>query len=545
MAEGGSGDLEDELERLRRKCDSLTRELEEARLYRRAVENSPLPTMCVSGPKGRYQFINEAFARMLGLSLDEVSARDPFQVFAASAHPDEFEHERHTLERMARGELDSHRFEKRMVVEGQERHYQLDVFATRDAQGRLEFLTGFFTDIETRRTLDQARQRFEKDLLEAQKLGTVGKLAGGIAHDFNNRLTIIMGHAELMKRGAARDSALVGHADMVLSSARRAAELTQQLLAYSRRQVLNPGAFDLNEMVARMERVLSTALGERVELSTVLGAERPVVADPGQIEQVILNLALNARDAMMDGGSIVIETRDVTLRANDHATLGPGDYVALIVSDTGSGIADEIRPHIFEPFFTTKEKGQGTGLGLSMVEGIVSQSGGAIDVRSAVGQGTAFTILLPRARENQAPPRPKRESSPPHVSNFETVLVCDDEPEVRKLLTRVLGLRGYTVLSAGSAKEALAIASRYDGPIQLLVTDIAMPEMDGFQLASELRQLHRHAAVLYISGYTENAEKLSVRLGPNTQYLAKPFLPGDLTSLVSSMLEQTPERQEQ
>jgi signal transduction histidine kinase/ActR/RegA family two-component response regulator len=424
-----------------------------------------------------------------------------------------------------------------MVVDGREHVYQLDAFATRDAQGRLEFVTGFFTDIEAQRTLDRDRQRFEKELLEAQKLGTVGKLAGGIAHDFNNRLTIIMGHAELLKRGLPRDGALVGHADMVLSSARRAAELTQQLLAYSRRQVLNPAAFDLNEMAERLGRVLATALGERIELSTVLGAERQVVADPGQIEQVILNLALNARDAMPEGGQLVIETRDVTLQAGEHPTLCPGEYVALVVSDTGAGIPEEIRPHIFEPFFTTKEKGQGTGLGLSMVEGIVSQSGGAIDVCSTVGRGTVFTILLPPSRENRTTARPKPESAPPKTSHFETVLVCDDEPDVRELVARVLGLRAYTVLSAGSGAEALSIAGRHQGPIHLLVTDVAMPEMDGIRLASELRKVHRQVAVLYISGYTENAEKLSVPRGPNTHYLAKPFLPGDLTSLVSSILE--------
>ncbi len=494
--------------------------------------------MCVSGPKGRYQFVNAAFAHMLGQSLSEVQGRDPFQVFAASAHPEEFELERQTIGRVARGEIDTYRLEKRLVVEGREHVYQLDAFATRDAQGRLEFITGFFTDIEERRALEKARQRLENELLEAQKLGTVGKLAGGIAHDFNNRLTIIMGHAELLKRALPHDSALVGHADMVLGSARRAADLTQQLLAYSRRQVLNPAAFDLNEMADRMRRVLETALGERVELSTVLEARRQVVADPGQIEQVILNLALNARDAMTEGGRLVIETRDVTVLAGQHPTLGAGDYVALVVSDTGVGISDEIRPHIFEPFFTTKEKGHGTGLGLSMVEGIVSQSGGAIDVRSTVGKGTTFTILLPRAHATQAPPRPKPESAPPKTSRFETVLVCDDEADVRDLLARVLGLRAYSVLSAGSGQEALDIARRHDGPIHLLVTDVAMPGMDGTKLADELRKIHRHAAVLYISGYTENAEKLSVPLGPNTYYLAKPFVPGDLTSLVSSILEE-------
>jgi len=502
------------------------------------VEHSPLPTMCVSGTKGRYQFVNDAFARMLGLSLDEIRGRDAYEVFVEVSHPDEYEVERATIGRVARGEIDAYSLVKRLIVGETERLVQLDAFATRDAQGRLELMTAFFTDIEPRRALEQAERRFEKELLEAQKLGTVGKLAGGIAHDFNNRLTIIMGHAELLKRGLPRDSPLVSHADLVLASAKRAAELTQQLLAYSRRQVLTPSAFDLNEMTDRMRRVLDTALGERIELFTALGARRQVVADPGQIEQVILNLALNARDAMPAGGKIVIETRDVTLNDDQHGTLDAGDYVALVVADTGVGIPDDVRPHIFEPFFTTKEKGQGTGLGLSMVEGIVSQSGGAIDVESTVGEGTVFTILLPRARGSEAPARPKPESSPPKASHFETVLICEDEPEVRALLTRVLSLRAYAVLSAASGADALDMARRHEGPIHLLVTDVAMPQMNGIQLAGELRRLHPRAAVLYISGYTENAEKLSVPLGPNTHYLAKPFLPGDLTTLVSSILEE-------
>ncbi|HEX3596719.1 MAG TPA: ATP-binding protein [Polyangiaceae bacterium] len=322
-----------------------------------------------------------------------------------------------------------------------------------------------------------------------------------------------------------------------MASAQRAAELTQQLLAYSRRQVLNPAAFDLNEMVERMHRVLGTALGERIRLSAVLEARHPVLADPGQIEQVILNLALNARDAMPDGGALVIETRDAPRQKGEHATAEPGDHVSLVVSDTGCGIPEDVRPHIFEPFFTTKDRGYGTGLGLSMVEGIVSQSGGAIRVESSPGKGSAFEILLPRARGSQARPRTVPESTLPDMGRFETVLVCDDDPDVRELLARVLGLRAYSVLAAESGKHALELAHRHAGTIHLLVTDVAMPEMGGVDLAAELRKTHPKVAVLYISGYTENAELLSAPLGPNTHYLAKPFLPGDLTRLVSSILE--------
>jgi CheY-like chemotaxis protein len=290
-------------------------------------------------------------------------------------------------------------------------------------------------------------------------------------------------------------------------------------------------------MAGRMTRVLQTALGERVQLISALDAEQLVLADPGQIEQVILNLALNARDAMPDGGEVLVETRDVTLMTGEHPSLPPGDYVALVVTDTGTGIAEDVLPRVFEPFFTTKEKGRGTGLGLSMVEGIVSQSGGAVSVRSAPGKGATFTVLLPRATGGLTPAHATRESSPPSMGRFETVIVCDDEPGVRELVASVLELRAYAVLRAETAAEALELARRHERPVHLLVTDVAMPGMDGIELAAEIRKLHPRAGVLYMSGYTENAEKLSAPLGPNTHYLAKPFLPGDLTSLVSSILE--------
>jgi PAS domain S-box-containing protein len=534
----GPSDLEQEVECLRQKCDALTRELEEARHYRRAVEGSPLPTMCVSGAKGRYVFINEAFAKMMGRELADLRQSDPFQVFASSAHPDDFPREHETLARVARGEIDSYSLEKRLIVNGREHLYQLDAFASRDAHGRLEHITGFFTDIEAQKGLERAQEHFDKELREAQKLGTIGKLAGGIAHEFNNRLVIIMGYSALLKRELPPESALTAQVDLVLTSATRAAELTQQLLAYSRRQVLNPSVFDVSDMASRMRRVLETALGERFVLTTELDARRHAIADPGQIEQVVLNLALNARDAMPGGGRITLETRDVILEPGAHADLPAGDYVMLVVSDTGSGIPDEVLPHIFEPFFTTKEMGHGTGLGLSMVEGIVHQSGGAIRVNSAPETGTSFTIFLPCARGTEPPPRVVPESSPPKGGNFETVLVCDDDDGVRQLLARVLSLRAYSVLSARSGKEALELARRNEGDIHLLVTDVAMPEMGGIELAAALRKTQPGLPVLYISGYTEHADLLSAPLGPDTYYLAKPFLPGDLTTLVSSILEQ-------
>jgi nitrogen-specific signal transduction histidine kinase len=386
----------------------------------------------------------------------------------------------------------------------------------------------------------RARHDLEEQLRQAQKLGAVGKLAGGIAHDFNNRLVIIMGHGELLRRAVAADAPLAMHAEMILSSAKRAAELTRQLLAYSRRQVLKPETFDLSRLVERVHQLLASVLGDRIGLVTSLQATRLILADPGQIEQVILNLALNARDAMPEGGSLTLETKDVTLANGEHAALAGGDYVALVVRDTGSGIAGHVLPHIFEPFFTTKESGQGTGLGLSMVEGIVQQSGGATMVETRVGHGTTFTIYLPQGAAQIPETASPADTATPDSGTFETVLVCDDDDDVRKLVVDVLELRGYRLLQASGGRRAVEIASAHSGTIHLLVTDVAMPEMGGIELAAELRKQRPTLRVLYVSGYTENADLLSAPLGPDTHFLPKPFLPGDLTRTVTDILEHQP-----
>ena len=516
---------------------ALERELEELRPYRDAVDGSTISIFCVSGAKGRYVFLNDAFARMLGQTREALMARDPFQVWSESAHPDDMAAEHAEMERVAKGEIDGFQLEKRVISRtGETRWVRVDMSASRNDNGRLETLTGYFTDIEEQRALARTQQRLENQLREEQKLGAVGKLAGGVAHDFNNRLLVVMGHAELLKRNLAPDSPLAAHADMVLTSAKRAAELTRQLLAYSRRQVLEPEAFDLNEMAERMRSLLKTVLADRIDLVTVLGATWPVLADPGQIERVVLNLVLNARDAMPSGGKLAIETRDVTLGPGEHPILSPGNYIALLVADNGTGISEEALPHIFEPFFTTKKMGQGTGLGLSMVEGIVHQSGGATHVESRVGKGTTFTIYLPHAT---VPPvvQAAIEETPPRSGRFETVLVCDDDDDVRELVVEVLRLRAYSILKARSAEHALEIARRHRGPIHLLVSDLAMPGLGGMELGAQLRSRDPSLRILYISGYTESADRLSMPRDPGVHFLPKPFLPGDLTRTVAQILE--------
>jgi PAS domain S-box-containing protein len=518
--------------------DAMARELEVARHYRDAIDGSPLSILRVSGAKGRYVFVNEAFAKMMGQAREELLARDPYEAWMESAHPDDVEAERDAMGRLAKGELDSFQLDKRVIPRGgKARWVRMHAFGSRDVEGRLDCLTAYFTDIRQERELAQARDTLEAQLRQEQKFGAVGKLAGGVAHDFNNRLVVIMGHAELLARGLPRDSPLKRHAQTVLASAKRAAELTHQLLAYSRRQVLAPQAFDPNEMAERMRELLKTVLGDSIELLVNLDSKRKILADPGQIEQVILNLVLNARDAMPNGGRLMLDSRDVTVGEGELSGLRPGEYVALVVTDTGTGIPEDVFPHIFEPFFTTKEVGRGTGLGLSMVEGIVHQSGGATHVKTSTGKGTTFTIYLPHTTAPAAlASLGKDVAPPPSGRSLETILVCDDDDEVRELLVALLQIRGYTILEAHDGMQALEVARRRQGHIHLLVTDMAMPGIGGIELATELRKQNATLKVLYLSGYTENADRLSSLLGPSTHFLAKPFLPGDLTRAASFIL---------
>jgi PAS domain S-box-containing protein len=509
--------------------------------FRNAVQWAPIGIICVSGAKGRYVFANEAFARLIGRSLDEVLASDPFQIANEATHPEDRMLGKEAMGRIAKGEMDRYRYEKRLVSKSGEIVWaSVEMVATRDTEGRLAFLTQYFTDIADRRAADETQARLAAELRHAQKLEALGRLAGGVAHDFNNRLVIILGYTELLKRRLGTDDPLHLHADMVLESAQRATELTQQLLAYSRKQVQKLVVFDLSEAVENMRRLLERLIGDEVQLVTRLTARHQVSSDRGQIEQVIINLALNARDAMPHGGRLLLETKDVVVHANNDEKLPPGDYISLVVSDTGMGIAEGVIGSIFDPFFTTKAPGLGTGLGLATVEGIVRQAGGAITVESSVGEGATFTVFLPRGLEvsvESAHPSPPQ-SVP--ATDFETVLVCDDDDAVRKLMVEVLRLRGYTILEAAEGREALAIVEGGSRPIDLLVTDVIMPGFGGAQLAAELRKRYPRIHVLYVSGYTDDRRMLSGSYEPRTAFLPKPFRPGDLTEAVCSLIEARP-----
>jgi CheY-like chemotaxis protein len=366
----------------------------------------------------------------------------------------------------------------------------------------------------------------------------VGRLAGGIAHDFNNLLTVISGRAQLVLGRMSHDSRDRRPLELIHKTSQRAAALTRQLLAFSRKQILQPKILDLNAVVSAVVPMLGRLIGEDVAL---VFEPKPhlakIKADPGQLEQVILNLVVNARDAMPEGGKLTLETANVTLDAQyarQHAGVEPGAYVMLAVSDTGIGMDADTQVRIFEPFFTTKEPGKGTGLGLSTVYGIVKQSGGNIGVYSEPGKGTTFKVYLPRTEDLEE--APEQLLSPPQ-GGVETLLLVEDEDDLRELASEILQTYGYTVLVANRAREAAVLAERYAGPIQLLLTDVVMPEMSGRALAEQLAPLRPEMRVLYMSGYTDHAIVHHGSLDPDTHFIQKPFMPDGLARKVREVLD--------
>ena len=384
------------------------------------------------------------------------------------------------------------------------------------------------------------RKKLEEQLRQAQKMEAIGRLAGGVAHDFNNLLTIISGYGQLVRERLGSDDPASGFMTEVLKASERAAALTRQLLAFSRQQVLTPSLVDFNGLVGNTEKMLRRLIGEDIELVTIL---KPglgqVKADPGQIEQVIMNLALNSRDAMPKGGRLTIETANVNLDdgyVRDHPEVQPGPYVLLAVSDTGIGMDAETQKRIFEPFFTTKEKGKGTGLGLAMVYGIVRQSGGHIWVYSELNVGTVFKLYFPRSQETHAASHTPVQQ-PRSVRGSETILLVEDEESLRKLVKSILQRKGYAVLAPEDVMEALDIAQKHAGPIHLLLTDVIMPKMSGRDLAEQVVSFHKETRVVYMSGYTDDAIVQHGVLDSGVSFVQKPFSPDAIARKVREVLD--------
>ncbi|MDB5106463.1 MAG: hypothetical protein JWP91_4152 [Fibrobacteres bacterium] len=432
---------------------------------------------------------------------------------------------------------------------------------------------GVGINVTDRRRAEDALRRSEEQLRHSRKMEAIGRVAGGVAHDFNNLLTAITGYAEILLSGTAAPAAgtavstagsasPIGEAqrknlEEIRKAADRATALTRQLLAFSRKQVLSPKAVKLNQMVGEMDKMLRRLIREDIELVTVLDPNLgDVWADPGQMEQVILNLALNARDAMPGGGQLSLETANVELEgtyARGELFLVPGSYVMIAVSDTGKGMDEEVKAHLFEPFFTTKGDGQGQGLGLSAVYGIVKQSGGTIAVESEKGRGTTFKVFLPRVDKEASAQFPAAPAE--SLKGVETILLVEDEEAVRTLVREILRMHGYDVLEARQGGEAILISQRHKGPIHMLLTDMVMANMSGKELAEHLKPLRPEMRVLFISGYSEDAVlngpgglKASVPGEPGREssqgnsdaFLAKPFTPKTLATKVREVLDGKP-----
>ncbi len=419
-------------------------------------------------------------------------------------------------------------------------------FSSEDMAIATAFASHAAIALENSRLLHEARRAYDEltqtqgQLEQAQKMDAIGRLAGGVAHDFNNLLTVIVGRTDILLKPLKPEDPMRRGIELIQRTAGRAADLTRQLLAFSRKQVLEAVVLDLNVVTAEMKDMLGRLIGEDIALVTTPtpGLGR-VKADRGQIEQVVMNLAVNARDAMPQGGHLIVETANVDLDADyvrRHVGARPGPHVMLAVSDSGMGIPREIQAHIFEPFFTTKEQGKGTGLGLATVYGIVKQSGGYIEVDSAPERGTTFRIYLPRVdADAKVPERAARPATP--AGGTETILLVEDEDGVRELSRDILRASGYTVLEARNGPEALLLSEQHQGPLDLLLTDVVMPRMSGRELAERLAPLRPDLNVLYMSGYTDDAVIRHGVLGAGTAFLQKPFTPTALVQRVRETLD--------
>ena len=400
---------------------------------------------------------------------------------------------------------------------------------------------GSARDITERKRSEEALRASQLQLQQSQKLEAIGQLAGGVAHDFNNMLTAIIGYTDLSLRRVGLENPIRRNLEETKKAAERAASLVRQLLAFSRKQILEPKVLDLNDVVKDMHKMLTRLIGENIKLATRLETDLgSVKADPCQVEQIIVNLVVNARDAMPRGGRVTIETANVALddqfAVKKHVSVKPGEYVMLAVSDTGSGMDQETQARIFEPFFTTKEVGKGTGLGLSTVYGIVKQSGGNIWVYSEQGLGTVFKVYLPRIDDATASTiaRQSQETSAPRGT--ETILLVEDEDVVRGLTRKILMQAGYNVLDAKGGDEAIRLCHAHAGPIDLLLTDVVMPEVSGKEVADRLLELRPSIRVLYMSGYTDEAIVQHGVLDANVKFIQKPFTWVGLTRKVREVL---------
>lgn len=519
----------------RRKAETARQQSEER--FRLMVESSPLPTG-IAGTDGTIEFLNPKFISTFGYDMDDLrSIEDWFE----KAYPDpEYRRKVHRwwtgyLEKLGAGNFPSDMVEFDVVCkDGSVRHVELITSA------RNNELFAVFRDLTDRKRIEEEKERLQAQLQQAMKMEAVGRLAGGVAHDYNNLMTVVTGFSELLLQKIGPDSPMYEELTEIRRAGERAAQLTQQLLAFSRKQIIAPKVLTLDSLVAEMRSMLVHLIGENVTLQTRSGKEPgPVKIDPGQFNRVLVNLVVNARDAMPDGGRIVIETANVELDeefCKVHSDGQPGRYVMLAVTDTGLGMEDTVKEHIFEPFFTTKPMGSGTGLGLATTYGVVKQSGGLIVVESAVGKGTTFRIYLPRVEENA--PEAGIDDVPGGLPGGSgTILLVEDEDSVRSLSAKILEGLGYNVMQAPDGARAIELAAGHKEGVDLLMTDVVMPGMNGKELAMQVREIHPAIRLLFTSGYTEDIIVHHGVLQEGITFLGKPYTPASLAKKIREVLD--------
>ncbi len=523
--------------------DAAIRELEEqgkalrqAESKYRSIFDNAAEGIFQTTPEGKFLMANPATASILGFASPEELIRVRTDVVGQGyVHPEQREEFKRLVEQQ--GTVSGFEYE---VLRNDGRVVWLSetAWAVRDPAGRIVCYEGILKDITERKRAEQERATLEGRIQQAQKMESVGQLAGGVAHDFNNMLGVILGHTELVIEQI--DPADPLHDDLaeIRQAAIRSANLTRQLLAFARKQAAVPKVLDLNDTVAAMLNMLRRLIGEGIDLTWQPGADLfPLKVDPSQIDQILANLCVNARDAISGVGKVIVATANSTLDAEycAYARCAPGQYVRLTVSDDGCGMDEETLSHVFEPFFTTKSAGQGTGLGLSTVYGIVSQNNGFIDVSSRPDRGTTFTVYLPRHVGEAAQPRAEGTTRPDRPGH-ETILLVEDERTVLKLTKRMLEHEGYTVLAAGTPGEAISLAREHAAEISLLITDVIMPEMNGSALARSIIAIRPHIKCLFMSGYTADVIAHDGVVNEGAHFIQKPVSKQDLAAKVRGML---------
>lgn len=508
---------------------------EELRKLSQAVAQSA-NMIVITDIQGRIEYANPRFTETTGYTLDEALGQTTQMLKSGHTPPEVYQQlwETITAGKEWRGEFYNKKKNSELYWES------ASISPIKNADGVITHFLAVKEDITERKRAEETQAKLEDQLRQAQKMESIGRLAGGVAHDFNNMLTVIQGYCALMQDQIPAGDPLLADLNQIRRASERASTLTRQLLAFSRQQVLAPTVLDLNELVANLQKMLGRLIGEDITLSTVLQPGLwSIIADPGQMEQVIMNLVVNARDAMPTGGQIILETDNVYIDANyaqTHLEVPIGPCVLLVITDTGHGMDKPTLARIFEPFFTTKEQGKGTGLGLATVYGIVKQSGGHITVYSEPGQGTTFKIYLP-ATESPATPLTPPPTQPSARAGTETILLVEDDEMVRHLVHRELQAEGYTVMEASSGDKALALVKQHEGEIDLLLTDVVMPYMSGRELAQQLKELYPQVKVLFISGYTSDSVVRRGLLTAEIEFLPKPFSLGKLASKIREVLE--------